>query len=190
MERDGLLHVVIFLLVCVVSLQSWYMFNKSNDGHYPDNNSAILSFKKDSLQKFYDKNPFEQMQRFQREVDKLLNSTSSVFSMDPEYKDFFSHMTISPSLNIKNFKDRYEVSVEMPEMNEENLRISAIDNVLSVEATTQRKSDENGSSFIKKERYEGSFQRSTTLPMDANTDTFESTYDKGVLKIIIPKKTT
>ena len=37
------------------------------------------------------------------------------------------------------------------------------------------------------ERYYGSFQRSFQLPVNVKTDKIEATFDKGVLKVTLPK---
>jgi HSP20 family protein len=49
------------------------------------------------------------------------------------------------------------------------------------------KDDKNENHYLRN-RYYGSFQRTFQLPADINPDKAEASFDKGVLKISMPKK--
>ena len=112
---------------------------------------------------------------------------NSNFSNIPEFEKFFKDISLTPSLNMKELKDKYEVKVNLPGANEKNIKISIDDGVLKIEAKTEKYNDKNSSNFITKEIYESSFARSITLPEDASSD-FKSEFNNGVLTITIPKK--
>jgi HSP20 family protein len=182
MKREKILSIVVFLLVLVVGFQSYYLYNINNQK--PTKSEPVIVKK---IEQFNGVNPFEEFQKMQQEMDKIFNSMNSNFSTLPEFEEYFSDISLTPSLNMKDLKDRYELSISLPGANEKNIKIGIHDGVLKVEAKTEKQSDSNSSNFIKKEIYEGSFVRSVTLPKDAKGSEFKSEFKNGVLKITIPK---
>jgi len=182
MKREKILSIVVFLLVLVVGFQGYYMYKLNDTNQLVKKETIILP----KVDRFAGGNPFEEFQQMQKEMDKIFNSMNSNFSTMPEFEEFFKDISVTPSLNIEDLKDRYEIKVNLPGADEKNIKISINDGVLMVEAKTGRYSDSNSSNFIKKEIYEGSFVRSITLPKDAKSD-FQSKFENGVLKITIPK---
>jgi len=183
MKNERILSIIVFLLVLVVGFQGYYMYKI---------NSTVPVIKKElivtpKIDNFSGVNPFEQMHQMQKKMDRIFNTMNSSFSSMPEFEEFFKDMSISPSINIKDLKDKYEISMDLPGSSEQNIKISVDDRVLKVEAKTQKLSDSNTSNFIKKERYEGSFVKSITLPNDAKGGEFTSEFKNGVLKIVVPK---
>jgi HSP20 family protein len=183
MKNEKILSIIVFLLILVVGFQGYYMYKLNSDSNQIVKKELIALPKVD---KFVGANPFIEFQQMQKEMDKIFNSMNSNFSTMPEFEDFFKDMNITPSLNIEDFKDRYEVKVNLPGASEKNIKISIKDGVLQVEAKTAKQHESDSSNFIKKEIYEGSFVRSIVLPKDAKSD-FKSKFENGVLKITIPK---
>ncbi len=183
MKNEKILSIIVFLLILVVGFQGYYMYKLNNNSNQAAKKEMIVLPKVD---RFVGANPFEEFQQMQKEMDKIFNTMNSNFSAMPEFEEFFKDMSITPSLNIKNLKDRYEVKVNLPGASKKDIKISIDNGVLQVEAKTAKQSDSNSSNFIKKEIYEGSFVRSIVLPQDAKSD-FKSEFENGVLKITIPK---
>lgn len=181
MGNEKKLTLIVFLLVVIIGLQSYYMFGKK-EAAVDAQNPVVIS------NTVFDKNPFEQMQNMQKEMNKIFNNMSSNFSTIPEFEKFFADMNISPLLNIEEKKESYEINLNIPGSDKNSIKISIKNNILSVTAKTKKISDKNSSNFLQKEIYEGSFARSITLPADANTNKWSSDYKNGVLTITIPKK--
>lgn len=185
MKNEKKISLILFLLVVIIGLQSYYIFIKNDTTTSLDSKSPIVLTRPQAA---FDKNPFEQMQQMQKEMDKAFNNLTSNFSMMPEFKDFFNDMSISPSLNMKEKKDSYEISINLPGTDKNSIKIKTSDGRLSVEANTKKMSDKKSSNFLQKEIYEGSFSRSLVLPEDADAQKLSSEYKDGVLTITIPKK--
>ena len=188
-------YLIVFLLVVVIGLQGYYIYNtKANNQIVSQKILPIKQLnqplvKDDDLDKIFAGNPFEQMQKMEQNMQKVFNSMNSQFATMPEFEKFFKNdMSISPALNMKKYKDRYELSVSIPGSEKNNIKVNTKDGVLTIEAKTKTIKDENSSNFIKKEMYEGTFARSLSLPSDADTRNIKTNYKDGILKIVIPKK--
>ena len=188
-------YLIVFLLVVVIGLQGYYIYNtKANNQIVSQKILPIKQLnqplvKDDDLDKIFAGNPFEQMQKMEQNMQKVFNSMNSQFATMPEFEKFFKNdMSISPALNMKKYKDRYELSVSIPGSEKNNIKVNTKDGVLTIEAKTKNIKDENSSNFIKKEMYEGTFARSLSLPSDADTRNIKTNYKDGILKIVIPKK--
>ncbi len=187
-------YLIVFLLVVVIGLQGYYIYDTKTNS--PIASQKILPIKQlnrplikdDDLDKIFAGNPFEQMQKMEQNMQKVFNSMNSQFAAMPEFEKFFKNdMSISPALNMKSYKDRYELSVSIPGSEKNDIKIDSKDGVLTIEAKTKNIKDENSSNFIKKEMYEGTFVRSLSLPNDADAANMKTDYKDGILTIIIPK---
>jgi HSP20 family protein len=183
MKNEKKLSLIVFLLVVIIGLQSYYMFGKK-EAVTNTQNPVVLS----NIKAVFDKNPFEQMQKMQKEMDKIFNNMSSNFSAMPEFEQFFNDVNIFPSLNIEDKKDSYVISLNIPGSDKNSIKINVENSILSVEAQTKKLNDKKSSNFLQKEIYEGSFVRSITIPKDASADKLSSDYKNGVLTITLPKK--
>ncbi len=192
-------YLIVFLLVIVIGMQGYYIYNNSKGNSMPIQykSSKIIPAKQtvqpfvrdEDLDKIFTENPFEQMQKMEQNMQKIFNTMNSRFAVMPEFEKFFnSNMSISPALDFESYKDRYELKVSIPGSDKNSIKVTAKNGILSIEAKTKMKKDENSSGFIKKEIYEGSFVRSLTLPADANVEKMKTQYKDGVLKITLPKR--
>ncbi len=188
-------YLIVFLLVVVIGLQGYYIYDTKTTN--PIESQKILPIKRlnqplvkdNDLDKIFAGNPFEQMQKMEQNMQKIFNSMNSQFATMPEFEKFFKNdMSISPALNMKSYKDRYELSVSIPGSEKNNIKVNTKDGILTIEAKTKNIKDEKKSNFIKKEMYEGTFIRSLSLPSDADTGNLKTNYKDGILKIVIPKK--
>ncbi len=202
MKTEKVLYTILFLLLVVIGLQGAYMYNLSKQNKanmlVADVNSKILpapipnipnSLKNDDLDKLMSSNPFEQMQTMEQNMKKMFNSMNSQFATMPEFEKFFKKdMSISPELNMKSYKNRYELNINIPGSEKNNIKVTTKNGILSIEAKTKKSQESKNSNYIKKEMYEGTFARSLSLPNDADSQKLTTKYKNGVLTIIIPKK--
>ena len=59
--------------------------------------------------------------------------------------------------------------------------------MLTIRGEKKHEKEEKGENNYLADRYYGSFRRSFQLPTDIDQDKAEATFDKGVLKISVPK---
>jgi HSP20 family protein len=95
--------------------------------------------------------------------------------------------TWAPAVDVAEEQDKILVKVEVPGMEEKDLKVSFEDGLLSVSGERQfeRKEDRN---YHRIERTYGSFVRSFSLPRTVDAAAITAHYTNGVLEIAIPKK--
>ncbi len=95
--------------------------------------------------------------------------------------------TWAPPVDVAEEKDTIIVRVEVPGMNEQDLKVGFEDGVLTVSGERQfeRKEDRN---YHRIERTYGTFSRTFTLPRTVDQDSIAASYRDGILEITIPKR--
>lgn len=95
--------------------------------------------------------------------------------------------TWAPPVDVAEEKDSIIVRVEVPGMNEQDLKVGFEDGVLTVSGERQfeRKEDRN---YHRIERTYGTFSRTFTLPRTVDQDSIAASYRDGMLEITIPKR--
>ena len=91
--------------------------------------------------------------------------------------------------DVKEFDDRFELAIELPGFEKENVSATLKDGYLKIEAKREEKKDEseNGGKYIRKERYVGSVERSFYVGEDVKQEDIKAKFDNGMLDICIPK---
>ena len=95
--------------------------------------------------------------------------------------------TWAPAVDVAEDGEKIHVKVEVPGMEEKDLRINFEDGLLTVSGERQfeRKEDRN---YHRIERAYGSFVRTFSLPRSVDASQIVANYRNGVLEIEIPKK--
>ncbi len=73
-------------------------------------------------------------------------------------------------------------------MSESDLSIEVKDDMLVIKGQKEAHSENKDKQFYRVERSYGSFQRTLSLPDDANADEINAELDKGVLRLQIPRR--
>ena len=96
---------------------------------------------------------------------------------------------LSPSLDMTDKGDRYEVRMDVPGAEKSDIRIETGDRSLTVSAKrteTLQQNDPNNK-ILRRERRSGEFRRSVTLPEAIDPSGVKAAYENGVLTITLPK---
>ena len=95
--------------------------------------------------------------------------------------------TWAPAVDVAEEGDKILVKVEVPGMDEKDLKIHFDDGTLTVtgERQFERKDERN---YHRIERAYGTFTRTFSLPRTVDANTITANYRNGVLEIEIPKK--
>ena len=95
--------------------------------------------------------------------------------------------TWAPAVDVAEDAEKIPVKVEVPGMEEKDLRVNFEDGLLTVSGERQfeRKEDRN---YHRIERAYGSFVRTFSLPRSVDATGIVASYRNGVLEIEIPKK--
>lgn len=94
----------------------------------------------------------------------------------------------SPRVDIKEKKDSYEITAELPGVKKEDITVNLENGVLSLQAETRQESkEESEGKIIRQERRYGSFYRSFDLGSQVHEGDIQAEFKDGVLKIVAPK---
>ncbi|MBU0680312.1 MAG: Hsp20/alpha crystallin family protein [Proteobacteria bacterium] len=137
--------------------------------------------------------PFQQLQN---EMDRLFNTFFRGFS--PPFAGLgnipslrFPGMPeglLKPTVDISAGDKEYSISVEVPGVDDKDVKIEVVNNNLIISGEKKQEKEEKDKNFYRVERCYGSFRRVLSLPEDADQDTIKANFKKGVLNLTIPRK--
>lgn len=94
---------------------------------------------------------------------------------------------IKPAMDIKETDKELVAEVEIPGFDPEKVEVSVEDGVLTVKGAMDEKKEEKEKGYWRREIRRGSFERMVRLPSPVKEEAVEATYEKGVLKVVMPK---
>jgi HSP20 family protein len=93
-----------------------------------------------------------------------------------------------PSADIAEDEKGYYLSLTIPGVNKEEVKIELNDKILSISGEKKFQGEESQKKFHTVESYFGTFKRSFKLPEDANVGEIEAEYKDGILMVTVPKQ--
>lgn len=126
-------------------------------------------------------NPFNDFDRIRREMFRFLDAyPGGAAGYDAPAAGVF------PAINVTQDRDNYFVRAELPGVKPEALEITALNRTLTI-AGKREALEEKGVSYHRKERADGAFNRTVTLPSEFDTERVSAKAVNGVLTITLPK---
>jgi len=127
--------------------------------------------------------PFgRELDTFRREMDDLFSRVFGEFPLTKRISEEWA-----PRVDVSETKDNYIVKAELPGLEVKDVNVSISGNVLTIKGEKKKEEEEKDEHNHYVERYYGSFQRSFQLPAGMKTDKIEANFEKGVLKVTLPK---
>ena len=96
--------------------------------------------------------------------------------------------SFAPAIDVWEDDKNVYAETPLPGVDPEKVNISIEDNILTIEGSTEKKSEVDEKNYYRKEVRAGSFYRSVALPSPAKGDQASADYENGVLKISVPKE--
>lgn len=93
----------------------------------------------------------------------------------------------SPRMDLVETDDAYELHMDLPGLDSDNVSIDVENHRLVVHGQRQEETREEETNYLRVERNFGRFYRSLTLPDAAAPERAEATFRDGVLTIHVPK---
>ncbi|RTR03899.1 Hsp20/alpha crystallin family protein [Halomonas nitroreducens] len=123
-----------------------------------------------------------------QELDRWMDGMMRQFGM-PSPATRFGEMPelLRPRLDIAERDNDYRITVEVPGVEEKDIKLSLDDNRLVIEGEKRQETTSKEDRYQRVERSYGSFRRLLDLPSDARIEGIEATFEKGVLTIIVPR---
>lgn len=122
-------------------------------------------------------NPFNDFERIRGEMFRFLDA----YPTEQE-----AHAGVFPAINVTQDRDSYFVRAELPGVKPDSLEVTAVQRTLTI-AGKRAAPEEQGVSYHRKERADGDFNRSVTLPGDFDGDRIDARIVHGVLTVTLPK---
>jgi HSP20 family protein len=96
--------------------------------------------------------------------------------------DFFA-----PSSEAASSEDAYEISVELPGVEEDEIHVEAHGRRLTIAGEKKTEREGKDKNYYFSERIYGSFKRTFSLPEDADPGAITAEHKNGLLKIVVPR---
>ncbi|MDE0427877.1 MAG: Hsp20/alpha crystallin family protein [Candidatus Poribacteria bacterium] len=93
----------------------------------------------------------------------------------------------TPSVDISETKDNFEVRAELPGIAKDDLHISVKDSLLTLSGEKRQEQVDDTQNYRRVERRYGNFERKFALPREVTADDIKAEYTDGVLTVSIPK---
>jgi len=126
--------------------------------------------------------PFGELSSFRKEIDRLWDRFGGETPLARTLGEVWS-----PSVDISETKDKLLFKAELPGLDTKDVSVSISGDLLIIKGEKKAEEEEKDEHYHCVERYAGSFQRVFRLPSGVKADKIEATFDKGVLKVTLPK---
>lgn len=137
---------------------------------------------------------WDELIRMQKEMDSLFNDVYSKpnlleSSKNKNQLENYDNYR-APIWDIKENKDNYNLSLEIPGSKKEDIKINVNeDNIeIKVENKKEDKQEDKEKGYYSYSRSYSGYYRSFSLPKNIDKDNIDAEYKDGVLHIKIPKK--
>ncbi len=128
-------------------------------------------------------------------MNNLVKRTHSLPFFDDFFDDFFQRPLAKNGLNcmrtdIQEVENGYTLDIDVPGYGKDDIKISLDNGYLTVEAAQEKNIEENKGHFLRRERFLGSAARSFYVGEDIAQEDIKASYEKGILKLFVPKQGT
>jgi HSP20 family protein len=171
---------------------NWFQDESNKEGQAVPQRMEKVGERSRELAKDYVQDPLVNMHR---EMDRMFDNMLRQFNTGLPSFDWergplsrFSGSILKPSVDIKEDKKNYTITVEVPGVNEEDVRLELQNNNLVIQGEKKSEEKQEEETYHSIERTYGSFKRILTLPEDCDQENIEAKFKDGVLSITIPRK--
>jgi len=124
-----------------------------------------------------------------REFSTLQDRINRVFRESRSGEDeSLTTSSFSPAVDVYEDEHQVTLKIEVPGIDEKDIDVQIENNTLTVHGERKIEKEEKEENYRRVESQYGNFTRTFTLPQTVDTENVAATYDKGVLKIALPKK--
>ncbi len=130
--------------------------------------------------------PFHELTSLQRQMNRWFDA----FARTPliPFEENLDDWEFGPPVDIYEDDQKLTFKVEVPGIDEKDIKVEIENNVLTVHGERKLEKDIKEQNFRRMERHYGAFSRSFTLPSAVDPEKIEANYSHGVLAIQMPKQ--
>jgi HSP20 family protein len=132
-----------------------------------------------------------------RPVSQALDPSRDVMDIQTQMNRLFDNFFGQPSqlterawtppVDMYETKNEVVVAVELPGVNEKDIRLSITGDLLTIQGERQWTDETREAGHYRQERWFGKFERALSLPIPVETGQVKATYRDGVLTVKLPK---
>lgn len=122
-----------------------------------------------------------------REMEELMRGMQRNFAARPRTEESLMIADWAPSVDIGENDKEFIVKAELPEVKKEDIKVTVEDGTLSISGERKVEKEEKGTKFHRVERAYGRFERTFSLPVEADAAKITSDYKDGILTVHLPK---
>ena len=126
-------------------------------------------------------NPFAEFDQLRREMLRVFDVVTGSEGARELSAGVF------PPMNVTQDDHNFYLRAEVPGISAKDLAISALRNRVSISGKRVIPQENERVSYHRKERAEGEFNRTVTLPGEVVADRVEARYSDGILALTLPK---
>jgi HSP20 family protein len=129
--------------------------------------------------------PFREFSTLQDRVNRLFRET---YTNEGGRDESLTASKFAPAVDVYEDEHTVTLKIEVPGIDEKDIDIRLENNTLTVHGERKIEKDEKEENYRRVERQYGTFTRTFTLPTTVDSEKVSANYDKGVLKVTLPKK--
>ncbi|NOZ59946.1 MAG: Hsp20/alpha crystallin family protein [Euryarchaeota archaeon] len=126
------------------------------------------------------RDPFEELRNLERRMNRLFEELL-------QERPALAPGVREPFADIMDTGKEIKVTVELPGVSKEDIKINATERELEVIAEVKREEEEKKGDYVRRERSYRMFRRSFALPAEVDPSRARATYRNGVLEVTLPK---
>ncbi len=116
------------------------------------------------------------------------NLFDAFFGDDSRLPVLSGNAVFSPRIDVKEDDNSYEVSAELPGLEEKDIELTVDDGKLVLRGEKSATSEKKEGQYFRQERTYGRFERAFYLPDGVQDDAIKAKFKNGVLTLHLPKK--
>jgi HSP20 family protein len=124
--------------------------------------------------------PFSSMRR---DMERLFEDFSRGFGWGPPA----GAQTAAPRIDVSETETELNIEAELPGVDEKDVEVVLSNGRLTIKGEKRHEKEEKKKDYHLVERSYGSFARTLGLPFDVDPEQVRASFDKGVLKVTVPK---
>jgi HSP20 family protein len=127
--------------------------------------------------------PFREFSTLQDRMNRLFRETQG-----NSQEESLTTSSFAPAVDVYEDEHNVTLKIEVPGIEEKDIDVRIENNTLTVHGERKIEKEEKEENYRRVERQYGSFTRTFNLPPTVDAEKVQADYDKGVLKITLPKK--
>ena len=128
--------------------------------------------------------PFREFATLQDRMNRLFRESYNDAGQD----ESLTTSRFAPAVDVYEDEHQVTLKIEVPGIEEKDIDVRVENNTLTVQGERKIEKEEKEENYRRVERQYGNFTRTFTLPQTVDSEKVSANYDKGVLKITLPKR--